>query len=47
MYFLSDEVCRLTGYEAGDFIGNRVRTFASIIHPDGFITRRCVRAGER
>ncbi|MFO1526830.1 MAG: ATP-binding protein [Turneriella sp.] len=34
MYFLSDEVCRLTGYEAGDFIGNRVRTFASIIHPD-------------
>ncbi|MBK1695219.1 hypothetical protein CKO09_10805 [Chromatium weissei] len=34
MLFISDEVERLTGYPATDFINNAVRTFASLIHPD-------------
>ena len=34
MLFISDEVERLTGYPAMDFINNAVRTFASLIHPD-------------
>ena len=34
MEFLSDAVEDISGYPAADFIGNRVRTFASIIHPD-------------
>ena len=34
MEWLSDEVERITGYPAADFIGNSVRTFASVIHPD-------------
>ncbi|MEX0968771.1 MAG: PAS domain S-box protein [Bacteroidia bacterium] len=32
--FISDEVERLTGYPPDDFIDNRVRTYASIIHPE-------------
>lgn len=34
MHWLSDEVKTITGYPASDFIGNSVRTFASVIHPD-------------
>ncbi|EKD82114.1 MAG: hypothetical protein ACD_39C01476G0002 [uncultured bacterium] len=34
MIFISDEVQRLTGYPSSDFVSNRVRSFASIIHPD-------------
>ena len=34
MHFLSDVVTDISGYPASDFIGSRVRTFASIIHPD-------------
>jgi Amt family ammonium transporter len=34
MEFISDAVEDLTGYPASDFIANRKRTFASIIHPD-------------
>ncbi len=34
MEFLSDSVEALSGYPAADFIGNRVRTFASLFHPD-------------
>ncbi len=34
MLFISDEVERLSGYPASDFINNRMRTFASIIYPD-------------
>ncbi|MBV1752142.1 MAG: PAS domain S-box protein, partial [Desulfarculus sp.] len=34
MIYLSDEVEDLTGYPAEDFIGNRVRSYASMIHPD-------------
>jgi len=34
MAFISDEVERMTGFPAGDFIKNSVRSFASIIHPD-------------
>ena len=34
MAYVSAEVATLTGYPAADFIDNRVRSFASIIHPD-------------
>ena len=34
MYWLSDEVETITGYPAGDFVDNSVRTFASVIHPE-------------
>ncbi len=34
MEFLSDEVTRLTGYPAVDFINNKVRSFTGIIHPE-------------
>lgn len=34
MLFLSKTVEKFTGYPASDFIENRVRSFASIIHPD-------------
>jgi PAS domain S-box-containing protein len=34
MHFMSDAIEELSGYPASDFIGNRVRTFTSIIHPD-------------
>jgi PAS domain S-box-containing protein len=32
LHFISDEVMRMTGYPASDFIRNKVRTFNSIIH---------------
>ena len=32
MQFISDDVEQLTGYPAHDFIGNKVRTFDSVIH---------------
>src|SRR5215468_6278205 len=34
MEFISDAVADISGYPASDFIGNSVRTYASIIHPD-------------
>ena len=34
MEFISDAIADISGYPAGDFIGNRARTYASIIHPD-------------
>jgi len=34
MTFISDEVERMTGFPAEDFLKNAVRSFASIIHPD-------------
>lgn len=34
MVYVSAEIATLTGYPAADFIDNRVRSFASIIHPD-------------
>jgi PAS domain S-box-containing protein len=34
MAMISDEVERISGYPPSDFVHNRVRTFASIIHPD-------------
>jgi PAS domain S-box-containing protein len=34
MEFISAGIERITGYPADDFLNNRVRTFASIIHPD-------------
>jgi PAS domain S-box-containing protein len=33
MEFISDAIEEISGYPASDFIGNRVRSFASIIHP--------------
>lgn len=34
LYFVSDEIQHITGYATEDFIGGKVRTIASIIHPD-------------
>jgi PAS domain S-box-containing protein len=34
MLWLSDEIEEISGYEAADFIGSRIRTFASVIHPE-------------
>ena len=34
MEFISAGIERITGYPADDFLNNRVRSFASIIHPD-------------
>ena len=34
MRFMGDEIEHLSGYPASDFIDNRVRSFASVIHPD-------------
>jgi PAS domain S-box-containing protein len=34
MEFLSDEIEELVGYPASEFIHNRIRTFASVVHPD-------------
>lgn len=34
MKFISNGVERITGYPASDFIDNKVRSFASIIHPE-------------
>jgi PAS domain S-box-containing protein len=34
MEFLSDAIEKIAGYPASDFIQNRVRTYASIVHPD-------------
>jgi len=34
MEFISDAIAEITGYPASDFIQNKVRRFASIIHPD-------------
>lgn len=33
MSYLSEEIQRITGYPATDFINNRVRSYASIVHP--------------
>ncbi|HMM60759.1 MAG TPA: ATP-binding protein, partial [Candidatus Rifleibacterium sp.] len=47
MEFISDEVQRLTGYPAEDFIRHAVRSFASVIHADDLrandqIMRNCI-----
>jgi len=34
MDFISDYVEDLTGYPASDFLGNRVRSFADLVHPE-------------
>jgi hypothetical protein len=34
MLYLTEGITPLTDYPAGDFIGNRVRAFSSITHPD-------------
>ena len=34
MEWLSDEIEEISGYQASDFIGSAVRTFASVIHPN-------------
>lgn len=33
MEFISDQIEEITGYPASDFIGDHVRTYASVIHP--------------
>ena len=34
MLYMSEGIATILGYPAGDFIGNRVRAFSSISHPD-------------
>ncbi|HTO80726.1 MAG TPA: MHYT domain-containing protein [Methylomirabilota bacterium] len=34
MEFISDAIENISGYPASDFIGNRVRTYSSLFHPD-------------
>jgi PAS domain S-box-containing protein len=34
MSYLSDEIQTITGYPASDFVNNRVRSYASIVHPE-------------
>jgi PAS domain S-box-containing protein len=34
MNFMSDQITNITGFKASDFIGSKVRSYASIIHPD-------------
>lgn len=34
MLFMSDQIEKLSGYAATDFINNKIRTYASIIHPE-------------
>ena len=34
MEFMSDAIEEISGYQAADFINNRVRTYTSIIHPE-------------
>ena len=34
MHLLSDVIADITGYPASEFIGNRVRPYASVIHPE-------------
>jgi PAS domain S-box-containing protein len=44
--FISDAVADISGYPASDFIGNRVRSFAGLIHPDdAAMVAAAVRAG--
>ena len=48
MRYVSEEIASLTGYPASDFIDNRVRSFASIIHPDDLaLTYQTMDAVER
>lgn len=49
MEMIGEGILELTGYPASDFVGNRVRTFASIIHPDdqAMVERLVVDAVER
>src|SRR3954468_2064959 len=34
MYLIGEEIERITGYPAEDFVGNRRRSYGSVIHPD-------------
>ena len=34
MYFISEGIFQMTGYPASEFVGNMVRSYNSIIHPD-------------
>lgn len=36
--FISDQIEEISGYPASDFVGSRVRSYASIIHPDDLET---------
>ena len=49
MRFMSREIEQITGHPPSDFIGNAVRTYESVIHPDdrGDVERAVVAAVER
>lgn len=46
MYFLSNMIEEVTGYPRDDFIGNKVRSYASIVHPeDAMVLDRAILEG--
>lgn len=46
MEFISDAIEEISGYPASDFVRNRVRTFAGLIHPqDRMMAQLAVKAG--
>ncbi|SDS63361.1 PAS domain S-box-containing protein [Halopseudomonas sabulinigri] len=45
MVYLSQEIERITGYPASDFINNQRRSYASVIHPDDFDSTLLASAG--
>ena len=46
MLFISDEVEKLTGYPAKNFIRNKITTFTQLTHPDDAATNRAIVEGE-
>lgn len=44
MQFMGDEIESLSGYPASDFIQNRVRSYASVIHPDDLVSTYGIQA---
>lgn len=45
MFFISEAITDISGYSATEFINNRVRTFASIVHPeDRLIVEQVIQA---
>ncbi len=46
MEFISEHILDISGFPAEDFVGNRTRTYASIIHPDdSFLVAASVNRG--
>jgi len=46
MYLIGEEIERITGYPADDFVDNRRRSYGSVIHPDDLSLAGQLRPGE-